>query len=271
MADSFPTDHSAPDRQDRTARIEELLLAGLDHYFNGEHDRAIDVWTRVLFLDRRHARARAYIERARGALAERQRESEELIQRGMAAFDQGDTGVARELLSSAVARGGPHDVALALLDRLNRLETPVSTADATARARAMMAAGRRPHAGRLGAAAPRSWVVLAVALFALGIVALYVAISFSDLAGRSPATNPATSAARPAEQSLPVPRSADLALWRAAALKNTGHLKEALVALDRIGTGDAAYADAERLRGEIQGLLVAGLPAPGTPGRADGR
>src|SRR5512142_3547659 len=108
MADSLPTD----DARTGTARIEELLLAGLDYYFAGQHERAINVWTRVLFLDRGHARARAYIERARGALAERQRESEELVQRGMAAFDQGDSAGARELLSSAIARGVPHDVAL---------------------------------------------------------------------------------------------------------------------------------------------------------------
>jgi hypothetical protein len=65
----------ATDR-DRDARIEELLLTGLDHYFAGRHELAINVWTRVLFLDRGHAKARAYIERARGAVSERQREAE---------------------------------------------------------------------------------------------------------------------------------------------------------------------------------------------------
>ena len=52
---------------------EQLLLAGLDHYFAAQYDQAVAVWTRVLFLDRSHARARAYIERARSAQAERQR------------------------------------------------------------------------------------------------------------------------------------------------------------------------------------------------------
>jgi hypothetical protein len=61
---------------DRAALIEQLLLAGLDQYFSGHYEQAIHVWTRVFFLDRGHARARAYIERARGALAERQREAE---------------------------------------------------------------------------------------------------------------------------------------------------------------------------------------------------
>lgn len=60
----------------RDQRIEQLLLAGLDRYFAGELEHAIQVWSRVFFLDRGHARARAYIERARGAIAERQREAE---------------------------------------------------------------------------------------------------------------------------------------------------------------------------------------------------
>ncbi len=49
---------------------------------------------------------------------------------------------------------------------------------------------------------------------------------------------------------------------RAGALKDAGRLKEALTQLDRIGPSDAAYADAQRLRSEIQGVLLAGLPAP---------
>ena len=44
MADSVPTDHANADRHDRTARIEELLLAGLDYYFAGEHERARKFW-----------------------------------------------------------------------------------------------------------------------------------------------------------------------------------------------------------------------------------
>src|ERR671915_2114328 len=108
---------------DREARIEQLLLGGLDHYFAGEFEQAINVWTRVVFLERGHDRARAYIERARGALAERHRESEELLHRGVAAFDRGETDEARDLITRAVEQGGPHDMALVFLERLNRLGT----------------------------------------------------------------------------------------------------------------------------------------------------
>ena len=61
---------------EHAARIDQLLMAGLDEYFAGRHDRAVQVWSRVFLLDRTNARARAYIERARGAVAERQRVAE---------------------------------------------------------------------------------------------------------------------------------------------------------------------------------------------------
>ncbi len=105
-----------------TRKIEQLLLVGLDHYFAAQYEQAINVWTRALFLDRSHARARAYIERARSALAERQRESEELLHDGVAAFQRGDGDEARRLLQAAIDSGAPSDEALAVLDRLDRLE-----------------------------------------------------------------------------------------------------------------------------------------------------
>src|SRR5215212_4204610 len=95
------SDRSLSDAE-REARIEELLLSGLDHYFNGHYEQAINIWTRVAFLERRHGRARAYIERARSALAERQREGEELLHDGVTAYNTGDLVTARELLTRAI-------------------------------------------------------------------------------------------------------------------------------------------------------------------------
>lgn len=249
--------HASDDGQDRTAKIEELLLAGLDHYFAGEHDRAISIWTRVLFLDRGHARARAYIDRARGALAERQRESEELIQQGMAAFDQGEATTARRLLSSAVAHGGPHDVALALLDRLNRLEAGTSAVPGAshevAAGRAPAAARRRSSPRRLGM---RVFGAMLLAVI-LGAAALYLSFGFPGLGPdqRSGSLKP-----RRSEETLPLPRSADLALARARSLAAAGRLKEALAGLQAIAPGDQAHPGAETLRAEIQAALLLGLP-----------
>ena len=75
MTDPFPTSpvpepHDAD--ADRAARIEALLVAGLDHYFAAEYEQAINVWTRVVFLDRHDDRARA-IRQPDGQLGQRQR------------------------------------------------------------------------------------------------------------------------------------------------------------------------------------------------------
>src|SRR2546423_4659883 len=112
----------APADADRATRIEELLVSGLDHYFAEDYEQAINVWTRVIFLDREHDRARAYIDRARKAIAERQRQSEELLHRGLDAYKSGDVENARDLLTRAVEQGAPSDEALVLLERMDRLE-----------------------------------------------------------------------------------------------------------------------------------------------------
>src|SRR5437867_9529498 len=118
MSDPLRTDGSraldAESEADRDAKIEQLLLLGLDQYFAGQYDQAVNVWTRALFFDRGHPRARAYIERARSALAERQRESEELLQSGVEAFHRGHASAARRLLTSAIDRGSPRDAPLEL-------------------------------------------------------------------------------------------------------------------------------------------------------------
>src|SRR5580704_8010329 len=122
MSDSLRTDGSRAldgvSDADRDAKIEELLLSGLDHYFAARYEQAINVWTRVLFLDRSHPRARAYIDRARSALAEQLRETEELLHAGVTAFDRGETAEATRLLRAAIDRGAPADEARPLLDRL---------------------------------------------------------------------------------------------------------------------------------------------------------
>src|SRR5437588_370707 len=133
--------HDGALEADRDAKIEQLLLIGLDHYFAAQYQQAINVWTRALFLDRSHARARAYIERARSAMAERQRESEELLQHGVDAFRRGEGDEARRLLNAAIDGGAPSDEALVVLERLNRLEAPASLAASVRDEHA-----REPHA-----------------------------------------------------------------------------------------------------------------------------
>ena len=217
----------------------------------------------MLFLDRGHASARAYIERARSALAERQRKAEELLHEGVAAFQRGDGDSARELLTSAVDQGGPQDVALAYLGRLERLEGPAASAEPASAGAKPARRKRLASADRLfrrgGPRPVRAWplVGLAIAIAALIVFAasrdLFGPLLSVDLSWGGPTS--ATSAAGPADQ-LPVPRSGEMILSRVRTLYASGRLKDALASLDDVAQGDPLFAEASRLRSDIQRALL---------------
>jgi hypothetical protein len=258
---------------DRTAKIEELLLVGLDHYFAAEYEQAINVWTRALFLDRTHARARAYIDRARGALAERQRESEELLQNGLAAFRRRDGDEARRLLEAAITQGAPRDEALAVLDRLNRLEraTTVATTAST-----RLAERSQPPRSQDGT--PRRRLTLAIAGIAFaGIAIAGMWLTTASWASRwwsllaSPPSGTQTPVLSPAVESmLPLPLRGETALARARTLASGGRLHDALAALDAVKDTDAQKSDADALRAQVQQQLISLAAAPLTSGSAKG-
>jgi tetratricopeptide (TPR) repeat protein len=271
---------------DRDAKIEQLLLIGLDHYFAARYELAINVWTRALFIDRSHARARAYIDRARSALAERQRESEELLQNGVAAFQRGEGDEARRLLQAAIDGGAPSEEALAVLARLNRLETaaptvPVRRADRVHRA-------GTPLSGDVVRRSPVWRVILSGFVLAAIAGAVFAASrtrvdlqsylgvrSFLSLTGefRSPEASGPPPVVR--EVALVLPRRGEMILANARALMATGHFREALTTLDTVRLTDPQRADADRLRAEIQQQLIAlatlpTVPVPSVPARERG-
>jgi hypothetical protein len=261
MSDPLRTDliHAPESRGDaeRDAKIESLLLAGLDHYFSSDFAQAIDVWTRALFLDRSHARARAYIERARSALAEQQRESEELLHSGIAAFERGQIEPARQLLNAAVQRGGAHDVALAFLTRIDRINAAAPTAGLPA------LVPERKNALPAIAPARRFGLGLVIALLGIAAAALlaYTLASWDQVRALIPSLNySAESGASPmtaVRQPLVVPRSSDLALDRARALSASGRLHDALRALELVRSTDPLRGDADQLKETIQRALIA--------------
>jgi len=254
MADPLRHDEPSSETSGRDARIEELLLAGLDHYFTAQYELAINVWTRVLFLDRSHARARAYIERARSAVAERQREGEELLQTGTAAFVRGDAEDARRLLRSAIDRGVSPDEAMALLDRLDRIAIPPESAPPRPRRswQPASAAGRPP---RSGISAMTVVLVLGIGLAIGASVVIYIDAMRSSQAIVSGTGSPSNVAVPPPDP-LPLAASAELTMTRAKALQAGGHLREALAALNTIRGGDPLRDEADQRRGAIQAELL---------------
>jgi tetratricopeptide (TPR) repeat protein len=244
--------------QDTSSRIEELLLAGLDHYFTGQHELAISVWTRVLFFDRSHPRARAYIERARGAIAERQREGEELLQTGTAAFERGDTARARELLTAAVEHHAQPEEARALIERLDRLAPalPAGSGDAVSGRPSARATRTGTHVSppRTGASPATIVGVLAMGLAAGALVVIGWTSGVFPWGPSAP--QPAASSPRPPAEPLPVPSASEVSLARATAWYKNGRLHDALAALDAIRPGDPLRGRADELRATIQQKLL---------------
>jgi len=261
MSDAARTDLPAADAlagHQRDARVEQLLLTGLDHYFAGRYERAIHVWTRVLFLERGHPRACAYIDRARSALAERQRESEELLHRGTAAFDGGAVTDARRLLTAAVERGAPPDVALAYLGRLDRLEPAAGVSEPAA-----AVFDEEPPAST--APARSFWRLRSIVL--AGVAALLAVTAAAWLAGAvldfgSVTSRRAADAPTAPPEPVPVPNASDATLARARTLYDTGRLQDAIRLLATIGPADANRAEGDRLLADIQRTLLASADAP---------
>jgi tetratricopeptide (TPR) repeat protein len=248
---------------DRESQTDALLVEGLDRYFTGRYEDAIHLWTRLLFLDRNHAKARAYIDRARTALAERQRRSEEMLQASRALLEQGETEAARDLLAEAVAQGGEDEHAAALRLRLERVER-LNAAD-----RVWPAGPPAPAEGLTVEPVPGwSWRrrprPLAVAAVLAGALLLVLTVS-SGVAQDWLGWQSTAEGIRPAagEPRVPVLSSGEVALVRARTLVERGRFAEALRALDRVGPESAQRAAVDRLKADIQQLLLAGAPPPG--------
>mgnify|MGYP003575169538 CR=1 FL=1 len=259
MADpqkSGPRRSEALPGADDEARIENLLVTGLDHYFAGEFEQAINLWTRVLFLDRNHDRARAYIDRARSAQAEQQRISEALVHEGLEAFDRGEVVRARALLSDALDQGASHDVALGVLGRIDRLDAGTRAATPSIpsiRKRALQRPASADENQRRGTIA--RWWITAAAIVLVGAIA-FVLVAPNGLPW-FPVQATTGSALIPPPSPLPLPSPTETYLLQARSLFASGKLRDALRALDRVPVADALRPDAERLRADIQRELLA--------------
>jgi hypothetical protein len=257
-----PADQALSSEADRVARIEQLLLSGLDHYFGGHYEQAINVWTRVAFLERGHGRARAYIERARGALAERQRESEELTHNGIAAYEAGDLQTARELLTRAVEQGGGNETALLFLQRLSRLEVVPSGTPRHPETVPNRPRGPRPDQPHETASSGSWMATIAACVVVVGLVAV------SALAVRSwlvelPVTAPQGEPAR--AEALPIVRVSDTRMSRAREMATSGRSHDALAILSEIDITDPLRGEADRLTADIQRGLLEGAAASMAP------
>jgi hypothetical protein len=241
-----PPAPSLPDEQ--AVRVDQLLTAGLDDYFAGRYERAVQVWSRVFFLDRSNARARAYIERARGAIAERQRLAE-----ATGAVDVDPRGPwADDTRPADATAAGEHGGVLVVNGALAARLAPPAAAPVPAAVPAGSAASRRARVAH---------ALLVAAAGVLLFVAGYTVAARDRLAdwmsgvssGRAPL---------PAEG-----RAAAVALDEARRALEARRYDDARRALVRIPPDDPLRADADRLAAELQRVfpVISPMLAPDVP------
>jgi tetratricopeptide (TPR) repeat protein len=218
---------------DKESRTEALLVEGLDQYFEGRFDEAIHLWTRVLFIDRTHARARAYINRARTAQSERLRRADEMLHAAGDLLDRGDLREARGLLADAEQASGADEKVAELWAKLERVE----------RSRHVPA-----RMLRVGAQ------VVAIAALAVFVVSLAASPVVGEWVSGGSTNGIVVDAGGP--RPLEVLSSEDAAMVRARHLYSRGRLTEALTILDRTATDGTSREAVDQLRIEIQRWLL---------------
>lgn len=242
---------SPPD--DQAARIDQLLTAGLDEYFAGRYDGAVQVWSRVFFLDRTNARARAYIERARSAVAERQRVAEAAA--AVAEIRIGTVEASRTVAARPSANPDVLVVAGSLAARLAPPQ-PVRRSARNDSSDAVATASRRAKVAH---------TLLVAAAGVLLFVAGYTVAARDRLAdwvgGVSTRRGPAANA-----------RASEVALHDARQAVTNRRYDDARRALARIPAEDPLRAEADALVAEIQRAwpIVSPMLAPDAPVRGAG-
>lgn len=238
---------------DRDGRTEALLVEGLDQYFKANYEEAIHLWTRVLFLDRTHARARAYIARARTAIGERQRRADEMLHSAGELIGRGELDQARRVLSQVEQLSGADEKVAELWARFERVARAARDGQPPAVVAAVVDVV--PLRTWKWGAVSTAWLVAAAAvgaLIATAAVSPAVRDWFADEPGR-----PSLPASATAPGELPTLTSGEVALVRARTLYARGRLAEALAALGRTDAYGTNRTAAEALRADIQRWLLA--------------
>ena len=240
--------------------IERLLLAGLDHYFEGQ------IRTSCQYLDPgRVSRARPWtgprIHRACSWCTRRAAAGDGGVSPSWAGrVSHGDLATARELLTKAVADGGS-ETALMFLQRLGIAEAGHAAATPIPRGSSDTTASQllRRHTDRGPGPRATNWTATIGVCLAIAGAIFLAAQPIASWLGERPVIAPLTSPR--ASDPVPVVRTSELRLARAKTLYDDGKLQDALRALDAIDRGDPLRRDAETLIASIQGALLATVPA----------
>jgi len=122
---SVPAQTTQPVVNESNARIRELLEEGQSALERGDHQGAIDSWSRIFLIDIDHGEANRRIEDARRLKAEGERKVEEAFHEGVSLWELGSADKAREQFDLVLGLNPNHSGAKDYIERMD-----AGTADA---------------------------------------------------------------------------------------------------------------------------------------------
>lgn len=252
-------------------KTDDLLRQGKALLKAGHYQQAINVWTRILFLDRGNLVACEAIDKAKRALAERQRELDALVAEAAKHVEKGERLQAKRLLGRVLTLDPRHTEGRSLWEKIEaterRRETQANGSTlATDLAEGTSPLRRRNATHKNGAKTKRarsaSPLKMAVFLFCafclLALGGLYLHLNWDFLVSDSAF---ATSRQKGPEtvtlfQRPQVPMPSDLHYYNGARLHAKGRYRDALSELARVERRATCFEEARSLILRIEERLL---------------
>ncbi len=260
-------------------KTRRLLALGEDFLRAGRYQQAIHIWTKILFLDRGNLEARKLIERAKRAIAERQRQLDLMVVEAARRLEQGERQRARRELARVLALDPRHTEGRILMENLEALERRVEVRSgslsmnanrdsprANPGKRDTQKLRRRSKARANGVRKPKSGSSLKMAAFlfcafcSFAAGGLYLHLNWDFLIsdrGLS-SSRQAGSAALGDRARLPLPLPSELYYYNGARLYANRRYREALSELSRVERRSGFFEEARNLTLRIEQRLLRG-------------
>jgi hypothetical protein len=255
-------------------KTEELYLHGDELFGRGLFQRAVHVWTRILFMDRGNPKARKAIDRAKKALAERQRLLDAEVATAGRLFEEGDLEGAGSLIRAVLAadprHAEGHHVAerIAALDHRNVDGQPSGASCEIESAPVPSKCGLLLRVSQEASARPETGVSsspLKMAIFALTAVlvfaaeALYLHLNWDSFVSDEAFANSTSPSGLSVPEALSLPDPAELRYYNGARLFAKGRYREALLELSLVDRSSTTVEEARGLILRIEERLLRGV------------
>ena len=236
---------AAPESPAGAPEIRRLLEEGDRLSERGDHQGAIEVWSRIFLTDLSNAEAASRIENARTRLAETHRRVSEALKQGRSLYESGQLKEAREKFLEVLAIDETESTARSFLHRIeDDLARPSVSYDLSAaspsddvladdEAAATEESRRAPAAPRLAARRSVPMLPLAAALVVAIGIGLFLMLRPRGAAAPPPAPARKEAASNP--------------IAEATRLFQEGKVDEAREALARVPAGNPQYARAQKM------------------------